>query len=155
ILPLLEDATLIFIFLMPAVVLALLLFLKPIRQLRILTNIALGFLIAVGTAAAVVGAVRGTLIPLVADTAQISLSDDPLTLFSRVVLVIGVATSLLYFNYSARQTEEGEIERGRIMSVIAPIGQGFIVVTLGALYGAAILTSLTILTGQLDMLFGS
>lgn len=155
ILPLLEDATLIFIFLMPAVVLALLLFLKPIRQLRILTNIALGFLIAVGTAAAVVGAVRGTLIPLVADTAQISLSDDPLTLFSRVVLVIGVATSLLYFHYSARQTEEGEIERGRIMSVIAPIGQGFIVVTLGALYGAAILTSLTILTGQLDMLFGS
>lgn len=153
--PLLEVGDSILFVFLPAAVLTILLLLKPIRQLRTLTNIALGFLIAVGTAAAVVGAVRGTLIPLIADTAQVNIADDPLTLLSRVVLVVGVITSLLYFNYSAQRTEQGEIERGRIMSVIAPIGQGFIVVTLGALYGAAILTSLTILTGQLDMLFGS
>lgn len=136
-------------------VLALLLLIKPIRSLRILTNISLGFLIAVGAAVAVVGAVSGTLIPLVSQTAEIKLTNGLMTIISSLILIIGVVTSLLYFRYGARLNPQGEIERGIIMKTVATIGQGFIVVTLGALYGAAILTSLTILTGQLEMLFGS
>jgi len=135
-------------------ILVLLLVLKPIRSLRILTNFALGFLIAVGTAAAVVGAVSGTLIPLVTQTAQLETNGTFMGFLSSVILIIGVVTSLLYFSYNARINIQGEAERPPILRVIAAIGQGFIVVTLGALYGAAILTSLTILTGQLAMLFG-
>jgi hypothetical protein len=136
-------------------VLALLLLIKPIRQLRVLTNISLGFLIAVGSAATVVGAVSGTLIPIVSQTADVDIDNGIMPMMSSLILVIGVITSLLYFNYGAKQNAQGEIERGAIMKTIASIGQGFIVITLGALYGAAILTSLTILTGQLEMLFGS
>lgn len=136
-------------------VLALLLLIKPIRSLRILTNISLGFLIAVGSAVAVVGAVSGTLIPLVSQTAEIDFDNGLMTIISSLILIIGVVTSLLYFGYGAQRNPQGEIERGTIMKTVATIGQGFIVVTLGALYGAAILTSLTILTGQLEMLFGS
>ncbi|GAB5493954.1 MAG: hypothetical protein Phog2KO_41690 [Phototrophicaceae bacterium] len=136
-------------------ILALLLLIKPIRQLRVLSNISLGFLIAVGSAAAVVGAVSGTLIPIVSQTAEVDFDNGLMPMISSLILVIGVITSLLYFNYGARQNSQGEIERGVIMKTVATIGQGFIVVTLGALYGAAILTSLTILTGQLEMLFGS
>lgn len=135
-------------------ILALLLLLKPIRSLRILSNISLGFLIAVGSAAAVVGAVSGTLIPLVSQTAEIDFDSGLINVTSSFILIIGVVTSLLYFNYGAQRNAQGEIERGTIMKTIATIGQGFVVVTLGALYGAAILTSLTILTGQLEMLFG-
>jgi hypothetical protein len=51
--------------------------------------------------------------------------------------------------------EDGRLHRGRIMRTVAFIGQGFVVVTLGVLYGAAILTSLTILTGQLALFFGN
>lgn len=136
-------------------ILALLLLIKPIRQLRVLSNISLGFLIAVGSAAAVVGAVSGTLIPIVSQTAEVDFDNGLMPMISSLILVIGVITSLLYFNYGARQNSQGEIKRGVIMKTVATIGQGFIVVTLGALYGAAILTSLTILTGQLEMLFGS
>lgn len=134
---------------------ALLLLLKPIRSLRILSNFALGFLIAVGTAAAVVGAVSGTIIPIVNQTAVIDTSANLMNTISTVIVIIGVISSLLYFGYHARINVQGEAERGPVMAVAATIGQGFIVVTLGALYGAAILTSLTILTGQLTMLFGS
>ena len=133
----------------------MLLLIKPIRQLRILSKISLGFLIAVGSAAAVVGAVSGTLIPIVSQTAEVDFDNGLMPMISSLILVIGVITSLLYFNYGARQNSQGEIERGTIMKAVATVGQGFIVITLGALYGAAILTSLTILTGQLEMLFGS
>lgn len=138
-----------------AAVLAALLLLKPIRSLRPFSNLALGFLIAVGTAAAVVGTISGTIIPLISQTAQLNTQDGLWALISSFILVLGVITSLLYFSYGARRNENGEIERGRVMKVIATIGQGFIVVTLGALYGAAILTSLTILTGQLELLLGT
>lgn len=142
-------------FLIVGGVLALLLLVKPIRSLRILSNISLGFLIAVGSAVAVVGAVSGTLIPLVSQTAEINFDSGLMNIISSLILIIGVVTSLLYFGYGARRNPQGEIERGAIMKTVATIGQGFIVVTLGALYAAAILTSLTILTGQLEMLFGS
>ncbi|MEM9951837.1 MAG: hypothetical protein AAFV93_06415 [Chloroflexota bacterium] len=136
-----------------ALILTILLLLKPFRSLRILTNFSLGFLIAVGVAVSIIGAISGTLIPLVSATADIDMSGNITNLISQIILVIGVITSLMYFNYSARQNETGEIVRGSTMQVIAGIGQGFIVITLGALYGAAILTSLTILTGQLATLF--
>lgn len=135
-------------------VLTILLLLKPIRSLRVLTNLSLGFLIAVGAAISVVGAISGTLIPIVSQTAMINGNGDVTSIVSSLILIIGVITSLLYFTYGAKENEQGSVERGRIMKVIAGIGQGFIVTTLGALYGAAILTSLTILTGQLEVLFG-
>ncbi|MGJ3239721.1 MAG: hypothetical protein ACFE0Q_13505 [Anaerolineae bacterium] len=135
-------------------ILTLLLLLKPLRSVRILTNLSLGFLIAIGTVIAIIGAIGGTLIPIISQTAEIETQAGAFQLVSDIILVIGVITSLLYFNYSARRTPQGTVERGAVMGRITQIGQGFIVITLGALYGAAILTSLTILTGQLEMLFG-
>ena len=136
-------------------ILTILLLVKPIRSLRILSNISLGFLIAVGAAISLVGAISGTLIPIVSQTAQVDSDGSITAIISSIVIIIGVISSLLYFNYSVRENQQGVVERGRFMKLIAGLGQGFIVITLGALYGAAILTSLTILTGQLEMLFGS
>lgn len=138
-----------------SIFLTLLLFLKPIRSLRILTNVSLGFLIAVGAAISVVGAISGTLVPIVSQTAVVDTGNGVWGIVSSIILITGVVTSLLYFNYSARETADGEIARGSIMAIISRIGKGFIIITLAALYGAAILTSLTILTGQLEMLFGA
>lgn len=140
-------------FILTPLTFGLLLLFKPVKQLRPLTNFALAFLIAVGSAAAVVGAVSGTLIPIVASTAQLSTSGNALDLFSSILIVIGVISSLIYFQYRAKRDSHGVIARGRITGIVAAIGEGFIVITLGAIYGAAILTSLTILTGQLASLF--
>jgi hypothetical protein len=144
----------VFLFVATPLVFGTLLLLKPIKSLRPLTNFALAFLIAVGSAAAVVGAVSGTLIPMVTSTARLNITDNPLDLLSSIVIVIGVISSLVYFQYRAQRDSHGVIARGSVTGAIAAIGEGFIVITLGAIYGAAILTSLTILTGQLASLFG-
>jgi len=141
-----------FIFL-PAAILATLLLLKPIPALKSLTNVALAFLIAVGSAVALVGAVNGTIIPLIADTTVIE--GDMLSIVNGIIVLIGVVTSLLYFRYQAKLNPDGTVTHGRIITVLRNIGQGFIVVTLGAIYATAILTSLTILTGQISILLGN
>lgn len=154
-LPLLIGEQTNFTVFLVAVILGLLLLLKPFGAMRLISNIAFGMLIAVGTAAAIVGAISGTIIPFISQTTQLNVDDGIWTLVSGIILIVGVVSSLLYFNYSARVRADGTIERGRIMQGIATIGRGFIIVTLGALYGAAILTSLSILTGQLNWLFGT
>lgn len=127
-----------------------------VQPLQLLSNFALAILIAIGAAAAVVGAVSGTIIPIASDTAQLNTSADTGSLISSIIIFVGVICSLLYFRYSSKPSADNiSGERGRLMSLIATVGQGFIVIALGALYGAAILTSLTILSGQLELLFGA
>jgi hypothetical protein len=135
------------------VILATLLLLKPIPAVKSLTNVALAFLIAVGSAVALVGAVNGTIIPLIADTTVIE--GDMMSIVNGIIVLIGVVTSLLYFRYQAKLNPDGTVTHGRIITVLRNIGQGFIVVTLGAIYATAILTSLTILTGQISILLGN
>lgn len=127
-----------------------------LRPIRVMGKLSLAILIAIGAAAAVVGAVSGTIVPIVTDTSRIDTSNGIGNLINSIILFVGVICTLLYFRYSAKPSEDNNSgERGRVMSLIATIGQGFIVITLGALYGAAILTSLTILSGQLEMLLGA
>lgn len=127
------------------------LMLKPFRQLNGLTNLALAFFIGVGVAVAVVGALTGTLIPLVVDTASRETADiTPAEIIETVLIAIGVVTTMLYFQYGGRRLADGSRDRSQVNRLFAGIGEIFIVVTLGALYASAILTSLTILTGQLS-----
>jgi hypothetical protein len=100
------------------------------------------------------GALTGTLIPLVQDTATLDFNGEPLQLANSILIVIGVVTSLLYFQYIAKERRDGSISRGRVVQALSVIGEGFIAVTLGALFGTAILTSLSILVGQLQVFFG-
>ncbi len=148
------EPILLIVFLGVPLLLVLLLILKPIRWLRPFAALALAFLIAVGAAVALVGALTGTLIPIVADTAAVEFGGEPLEIVNSILLVIGVVTSLLYFQYIARERRDGSISRGRIVQGLAVIGEGFIAITLGALFGTAILTSLSILVGQLQVFFG-
>ena len=132
------------------------LFSSLLNPVRFFGKLAMAILIAIGAAAAVVGAVSGTIVPIAMDTSKINFDGGMGELMNSMILFIGVICTLLYFRYSAKPSEDNNSgERGRIMSLIATIGQGFIVVALGALYGAAILTSLTILSGQLEMFLGA
>ena len=136
----------------PAAVLAGLLLLKPFPAAKSWSNLALAFLIAVGTAVALFGTLTGTLIPLVDDTTQIDFDNGIWTTINGLIVLIGVVTSLLYFRYQARLNPDGTVTNTRIIALLRNIGLGFIVVTLGAIYATAILTSLTILTGQISLL---
>ncbi len=113
-------------------------------------GITLGLLIAVGSAVAVLGTLTGTLIPFTLSTGALVQASVKTNIFNGIILIVGVVTSLLYFQLGARRTADGGIERGAWSQAISGIGQVFIVLTLGALYGTAILTSLTILTARVS-----
>ena len=70
------------------------------------------------------------------------------------LLLLGVVCTLVYFQYLARRLPDGRTGRRLHIQVLAFVGQGVIVVTLGALYAAAILTSLTIFSERVGFLLG-
>ncbi|MCS6836910.1 MAG: hypothetical protein NZ750_12950 [Anaerolineae bacterium] len=150
ILPLVDGDPLNALLLIGGLILVALLLLKPLRFLTPISNLALALLIAVGSAVALIGAISGTLLPLMAQTA----TPSPNGLAETLLIFVGVVSSLMYFQYAVRRRPDGALTRPRLLSGLMALGQGFVVVTLGALYGAAILTSLAILTGQLSTIFG-
>ena len=137
-----------------ALLFGLLLLLKPIGRLSWLTNGVFAIVIVVGAAVAVIGALTGTLFPLVrtSTTVPISATSDFVALINVIVIFFGTLTSLLYFQYQARQDDDGQIKPGAIVRRLRWIGKVFIVTTLGAIYATAMLTSLTILTERIGFL---
>lgn len=146
-----DEAGGIVVGMMP-LLLAVLLLLKTSPRLARVGNIGIAFIIGVGAAVALVGAVTGTLIPLARATANEGSGVEGEDLLNAIIVVVGVVTSLVYFQYLARRNVEGEAVRGRTSLVLGTIGEGFIVITLGAIYGAAILTSLTIFSERISFL---
>ncbi len=128
----------------------LLLFLKTSPRLGKLGNLGIAFVIGVGTAVALVGAITGTLLPLAAATS----SSVGINVLNGFLIFIGVASTLLYFQYLARRTPGGGVRRGLFTRVVGTVGQGFVVVALAALYAGAILTSLTIFSERIGFIVG-
>ncbi len=122
----------------PFLVGVLLLF-KYSPRLAPVGDLGVAFIIGVGLAVAVAGAAAGTVIPLARAAGQ-SVDDDTL---DGIVIVVGVITTLIYFQYAAVE-HEGRLRRPRPLRALSAVGQVFVTVTLGALYAGAILTSLAI-----------
>lgn len=126
----------------PLILGALLLFKSSARLGRV-AGLTMALLIGVGTAVTLVGATAGTIIPLTLSSTRPSL-DTPNFLIS----IAGVICSLVYFQYVAVQTPDGGSRRSLPTLTLSLVGQGFIVVTLGALYASAILSSLAIFSDR-------
>ena len=134
------------------VLLATLLLLKASPRFGRLGNLGIAVVVGVGAAVALTGAVAGTLLPLSTSTANSPRAD----VVNGFVLVIGVIATLVSFQYLARrtpmQTGINDGRRGVFVRALGAIGQGFIAVTLGALYGGAILTGLTLFSERVAYL---
>jgi hypothetical protein len=124
-----------------------LLILKGAGPFGWLSGLSMALLIGVGAAVALVGAVRGTLIPLALAPARPELS-LPNFLFG----VIGVVCSLFYFMYIANPTPSGKPRRSLPVAGMALIGEAVLTITLGTLYASAVLTSLTVLTERVGFI---
>jgi hypothetical protein len=146
-----SDITIFF----TALLFGLLLLLKPIRSLTWLTNSVFAVVIAVGASVATVGALSGTLFPLLHATTAIpeNISADFSAMADRLLIFVGVMTALFYFHYQIRSNRDGESEQSRLGRGFRHIGKVFIVTTLGAIYASTILTSLTILSERISFLF--
>ncbi len=129
-------------------VFGILLLLKTSPRLGRIGNIAIAFIIGVGTAVALVGAIAGTLLPLAMSTG----SGARVDVLNGFLISLGVVCTLLYFYYLARRQPDGSTQRRLVVRAAAGMGQLFIVVTLGAIYAGAILTSLTIFSERIGFI---
>ncbi len=138
-----------------ALLFALLLLLKPISWLSWLSNSVLAVVIVVGAAAGVVGALNGTLIPLLAATVDLpaELSADLGGTVDALLIFIGTLSGLYYFHYQTRRGPDGREEQSRLGLGFRRLGKVFLVCALGAIYASALLSSLTILTERVGFLF--
>jgi hypothetical protein len=118
-----------------------LLLLKSSTRLAPIGNLGSIFMIGVGTGVALVGAVIGTVLPLARDAAN---SYDRESALNGTILLVGTLCTLLYFQYLSRRRLDGEPTQRLPIRVLRNVGLGFITLTLGALYGSAIITSLSI-----------
>lgn len=150
--------------LLPAAVgwlLAALLVWKWLRPGSVLGRLPVAYLAGVGAAAAVGGAVAGTVFPQTA-AAFVSLlpaaapGADALTglegLLSALILLAGTLSVLLLFWYGGRVQAGGRIDRPALLRPVAWVGQVFLGLTLGVLYAGALAASLAYLAERLASL---
>jgi hypothetical protein len=126
------------LWLAPVLVLILLFALK-----RWTGNGAVAFLIAVGSAVALVGAVQGTLLPQIT-----AVSSNPLFPGQGIVTAVLTVCTLLTFQFTRRinSTEP------RWQGVLSSIGRAVLMITFGVLYAAVLNTSLLLLADRLNYL---
>jgi hypothetical protein len=137
-------------------VLFILLLLRLSTRFRGIGNFAVAFMIGVGTAVAIGGAVTGTLIPQITATAKITGEGFTFVDFlNGVIIVIGTVTTLLYFQFWVRgRAATGDAERVALIRYTGYVGQGFLMLTLGVIYGGMILSGMAVLSERLMALYG-
>jgi hypothetical protein len=129
------------IFLAFPLVLSLLLLGKMFAGTEWVGRPVVAFLVGVGAAAAIGGAVLGTIFPQILATA--SIGDLTTNLVTGLVALVGTVSTLAYFQFTIRGKNTSSGKRGRFMGFFALLGQVFIVITLGAIFAGVLAASLT------------
>ncbi|HIE58211.1 MAG TPA: hypothetical protein EYP88_08285 [Anaerolineales bacterium] len=127
---------------------------KISHRLTKLGNSAVAYLVGVGAAAAIGGAVTGTIFPQSAASMRVfSAHANPL---NALVILAGTLSVLLYFQFSAsKKTSDDDTENQRSgwMESISDIGRVFIAITFAALFTGVYLASITALIERVSFLW--
>ncbi|HKY53304.1 MAG TPA: hypothetical protein VJM08_03315 [Anaerolineales bacterium] len=138
-------------------VLCLSLLAKLTPRISWIGNVAMAILVGVGAAAAVGGALLGTLIPQARAAMQAfdvrsatSGAQAALGFVEGVVLLAGTTFTLASFHFSASRAPDGTARRNRILEIIAWVGRIFIAITLGVLFAGVYMSALTAMIERLS-----
>ena len=125
-------------------ILGVLMLTKISPRLNTLGNPAIAYLVGVGAAAAIGGAVIGTIFPQVSKSIDVFFENN---IFDALWIFVGTLSTLLYFQFGIRRkdNDEQEPQRPIWMDTISKIGQFFIAVTFGALFSGVYLAAITAL----------
>ncbi|MCJ7623592.1 MAG: hypothetical protein MUO76_08805 [Anaerolineaceae bacterium] len=141
-------------------VLGILLLLKLFPRLTNVGSIPMGFLVGIGAAVTIGGAIMGTLFGQI-EGSFASFDLEPAGLssgspFSQVLegllLLLGTVTTLAYFHFGAATRQAGSNERAKWINTLAKIGQVFIAITLGALFAGVYIAAVTALIDRMDFI---
>ncbi len=139
------------IFALLALTLSILLFMKAFPRLSGWGSPVVAYLVGVGAATVIGGAVLGTLFPQV--LASINLFNLPglfgnsspvwVQISNAVVILVGTISALIFFHFGARNSHDRHPERAAWISAVAWIGQIFIAITFGVLFAGVYIASMT------------
>ncbi|MDX1435281.1 MAG: hypothetical protein R3335_00625 [Anaerolineales bacterium] len=130
---------------LPPVTLGLLLFAKLSPRASWLGSPSMAFLVGVGAAAALGGAVLGTMFPQIQAAAG-------LVSLQAFVILIGTILTLVYFQFSVRHKPGGPTWIARSMDVLRWGGQLFIAITFGVLFAGVYSAALSAMIERLSFL---
>lgn len=112
-------------------------------KIAVLGNIPLAFLIGVGAAVAVSGALTGTLIPQIRATGTaLTLQSPLLSLIEGVIVLVGTIATLSYFAPTSRTAPQNGLLAG-IQGGLQSVGKVFVVIALSVAFSGAITSALT------------
>jgi hypothetical protein len=139
---------------------SVLIFMKVSPRLAGMGRIAMAFLVGVGAAVTIAGALTGTLIPQVSgtinafDMAAASARNIPFleVLFSGGFILAGTIFTLIYFHFGARPKTDGTMQRFGLIEMSAWVGRIFIGITLGAMFAGVYAAALTALIERIASL---
>jgi hypothetical protein len=147
-------------FLLLPLIMCLLVLAKLSQRISGLGALPIAYLVGVGAAAAVGGALMGTIFPQVGatinlfDLGAMSQSGKPIgqAIPLGVIMLIGTLSTLIYFQFGTRAHRPGASRRAVWLEMIAWAGQGFIAITLGALFAGVYAAALTAWVERLNFL---
>jgi len=138
------------------IILGILLLFKGFPKQAYLGNLSVAYLIGVGTAVALGGALLGTLAPQVAAAGRalspISLSNFRFGLVDGLMVVVGTVSTLMSFTFFRAKDQKGGGAWGRILSGVAWVGRVFLVSAFGVAFAGALTASLSVLIGRMQYL---
>ena len=139
---------------------AILLLMKASPSLTGMGRIVMAFLVGVGAAVTLAGALMGTLIPQVLGTinafdmtsasGNIGLFIEVIT--NGVIILAGTVLTLAYFHFGARPKADGSMHRLGLIEILAWGGRIFIGIALGAVFAGVYSAALTSLIERISSL---
>jgi hypothetical protein len=127
-------------------------------------SFAMAVLVGVGAAAALGGALIGTLLPQaqaaingfdIRSAGNLNLGEAAFRLLGGGIMLIGTVVTLASFHFSAGRAADGVPRRNRIIEGLAWVGRIFIAITFGALFAGVYMSALTALIERLSFLINS
>lgn len=125
-----------------------------------IARITMAFLVGVGAAVIIAGALIGTILPQI--EATIDFFDPQIAaarniglaevLANGTIILVGTVTTLLYFHFGARPKPDGTMRRFWLIDVIAWAGRIFIGITLGVIFAGVYAAALTALIERIASL---
>jgi hypothetical protein len=133
---------------------AFLILLKASPQLADMGRIVMAFLVGVGAAVTIAGALIGTLINVFDMTPvagkDISFFIEAIT--NAMIILTGTVLTLAYFHFGARQKADGSMRRLGLIEALAWGGRVFIGIALGAVFAGVYAAALTALIERISSL---
>jgi len=124
------------------IILGLLLFTLPFRQVRWISRYPLAFVVGVGTGLAMRGAVHAQMVAQVLTAITLPKAPQPVDWFNFFFALIAFLTSTSYFIFTREHTG--------FMAIPTKIGRYMIMLALGSYFGNTILFRMAMLSGRVE-----